>query len=273
MSELPFSDELLDFTDDNELVDKRVKPALLALLHDQAELLNSDTEPDLRGGFDSRRELIGWYQRASVRTLGHISETWKPRDCIADSALVNGATSSGKFTGGRGQWYRRVLESTHVQPAFSEAYEEMRDVAKEYVQRPEEGDRSSPGKDLDPSSQAYLAMRPGFQVLDKQQQRALSDLWGGFESVEAVQDWIHALNAPTNGEIDSSLASLIVSDETAMERLVYDADADRSRRYREALAATVVLPAFVDGVRSIDADELAQETSGTPTTMRMKGGS
>lgn len=275
MSTSSFRDDLLDFTDGNEIADKRVKPALLALLDDQAELLDasdSAEEGDLRNGFHDRRGLIEWYQRAIVRTLGHIAEKWEPKDCITDGVLIASTVDGVEMEGVPAKWYRRMLESVAVQPAFNRAYKDMEKVAKSYVQRPDE-DRSVPsGKDLDPSKQAYLAMRPGFQVLDAQQHRALTDLWGGFESVDDVQDWLHALNAPTNGEIGTDASESFISDGVSLERLVYDREAERSRIYREAVAAVVILPKFIDGVRSMKTEELAKETSGTPTTMRMKGG-
>lgn len=275
MSSRSFRDDLLDFDNDEQLSDKRVKPALLALMDDQSELLDAGDGPeehDLRGGFPGYREVIEWYQRAVVRTLGHIEESWPPLSCVDDTTLTSALIRDGGMDESISRWYRRVVESVAVQPAFAKAYQDMKPYAKEYVQRPDDDGYSSPGKDLDPASQAYLAMRPGFQVIDSQQHRALTDLWGGFSDVEAIHDWVHGLSAPSNGEIDPELGEAIVTDGVAVGHLISTNDSERSKRYREALAAAVILPAFIEGVRGMETEELAQVSSDTPTTLRMKGG-
>jgi hypothetical protein len=266
-----------------EVTDLRVKPALVTMLVDQAALLDSeyaDVDYDIRSGFPDRRSIIEWYQRACVRSLGHIDAEWPPDSCFADEVMLAALLSEDSAdileTEGRlgtvtAREYRRFLESTVVQPAFNRAYRTMRDSATEYVKTDEyDGDWSH--KELNPETQANVAMRPGFQVLDDRQSRSLSELWGGFESTDALSEWIHALSAPANGCVPEDFSTAVTTDDVALDHLVHERETDAARRYREAFAATAVLPMFVEGMQAAEAQELAKATSETPTTLRMGGG-
>lgn len=267
--------EFVGGSDDYGVADKRVKPALLALLTDQAALLDASysktVEYDLRSGFPDRRSLIGWYQRAIVRTLGNIEDEWSPIDCVDDptmlAALVNepprGVPDMAPETA---EAYRRQVEAQIVQPACNRAYKGLRTKAVEYVKTPD-SDEQGVNADLDPGEQANIAMRPGFQSLDTQQQRALSRLWGGFEDEDAILDWLHALNSPANGAVPDELSDEVLTDSLAVSRLT--GDSEEAATYRETFAATVILPAFVEGVRSMETTELAKTQNDTATTHRM----
>lgn len=267
-----------------DATDLRVKPALVTLLVDQAKLLNSeyaDVDHDIRSGFPDRRAIIEWYQRAIVRSLGHIGDEWPPEACVGDEVMVSALLADSDDieiveAGGRigrmsAKQYRLLLEATVVQPAFNRAYRTMRDSATEYV-KSDEFDGDWTHGELDPSSQANVAMRPGFQVLDDRQARSISELWGGFEDVDALSEWIHALSAPANGCVPDRFHETVVVDEVQLEHLVYNPDTPEARRARESFAATSILPMFVDGMEVAEAQELAKATTDTPTTLRMNGG-
>lgn len=269
--------------DDEGVVDRRVGPSLLALLKDQAALIDPEkgdrNEPALRGGFSDRREVIMWYQRAGVRTLGHIEDEWDPLDCVDDTTLLSALVqfSFGDITPMtpiEAEIYRDIVESEYVIPACNRAYRDLRNVASDYIQRPgnEGGEMNRADRNLDPSKQTHIAMRPGFQTVDRQQRLALEEFWGGFGDVAELEDWVLGLNSPTRGEIDETIAEETVSDDVAIGYLVHDTESREARRYQDFFVATVVLPAFVEAVRSMDMDELAKATRETPQTFRMKGG-
>lgn len=269
--------------DDAEgIVDRRIKPSLLTLLTDQAALLDPDAiaRPDehaLREGFPDRRGVIMWYQRAVVRTVGHIADDWEPIDCLSDATLLSALCYDPQIDmeimpPGDAKKYRAVLEAEMVQPACNRAYRDLRDVASDYIADKNEGEGASPTRDLTPTGQRNVAMRPGFQTMDEQQRQALDALWGGFEDVNELLDWLHGLNSPTNGEIAPDIAQATISDDTALRYLIDESDAEEARIYREAFATMEILPAFVAGIRSMDTGELAATESSGSTTFRMKGG-
>jgi hypothetical protein len=112
---------------------------------------------------------------------------------------------------------------------------------------------------LETETQKYIGMRPAFQEADRLQASALRELWGGFESHESVLEWLHDLNEPSNGRIDPGAIRL---DDTALKHLL-DRQGRRARRYRETVAISVLLPAFVRGVQDMSPGELAARTTQT----------
>lgn len=266
-----------DPEDGDPVADTRVKPALLTLLSDQAALIDAGQsvghDHDLRTGFPSRRALIEWYQRASVRTVGHIADEWDPVDCVGDDTLVRALVydpvgGMDPMDHSKAVEYRRVLEAKVVQPACNRAYRALRDGANEYIS--DDDGPGSMGGDLDPRNQKNVAMRPGFQSLDRQQERVLGMLWDGFGSTDDLMDWLHGLNSPTNGEIDGDIAETTVTDDVALQHLLFDPETPEAEMYQAAFAATVLLPAFVDGVRTTETAELAKAQRDSATTFRMK---
>lgn len=258
------------------------RPALKTLSANQRALLDADTGTlgcGLREGFDHRRQVIEWYQAATVRTLGYLDDYWPPHRLANDYALL-AALISGPA---RRNWLddetlaalgdidawateqRRELESQTLLPACNDAYTYLRKRAGEYIDKPND---STVG---DPERQEHVAMRPGFQEKDLEQRAALRKLWGGFKDRDALMDWLHWLNAPTYGEIDASTPQELGLDPVATTHLVGDdVDALAARRYRERFAIGVeygddrvgLLPAFAAGITAMNAGELASTTSG-----------
>lgn len=253
-----------------------VRPALRTLLYDQAALFNPepydrDIEYGLRGGFPELRNAVEWYQRATVRTFGNLADEWPPEDLILDHTLLGALVENAPIDveplpDERARYLRELYEATIVHPACVDAYQELRTSAGEYVGT--DGPNVDP-YDVRPQDQANVAMRPGYQVLDQQQLRTLTTLWGGFDSRTHLLDWIHSLNAPTAGEIDPELAQDTLVDGVAMDHLLHEPDTESARSYRIGLAVSELLPAFVKGVRSLSAGEAIElkreDTAPTPS--------
>ncbi|TKX64197.1 hypothetical protein [Halorubrum sp. GN12_10-3_MGM] len=251
----------------------QTRPALPTLQHDQRVLLEptADSELDhgLRDGFPNRRVTIEWYQAAIVRTLGHITERWEPvallRDRTLLTALVVGPEretfADDPITLNVAREYRQRLERVLVLPAFNLAYNALRKSAGEYPD-------DVRNEEHDPKGQDFVAMRPAFQVADRQQRAALQRLWGGFDSVEELQSWLHDLSEPTNGALEESLPARVGRDRVAREHFLGRVEADSARdatqlarKYRERFAVAKLLPAFADGIKRLEAGELATHTS------------
>ncbi|OYR89629.1 hypothetical protein DJ71_03930, partial [Halorubrum sp. E3] len=252
----------------------QTRPALPTLQHDQRALLDpqsdSGLEHGLRDGFPNRRVAIEWYQAAIVRTLGHITDRWEPGALLRDrtllSALVVGSEreqfADDPLSLEEARQYRQRLERVLVLPAFNLAYNALRKNAGEYPEDVRNDEH-------DPEGQEFVAMRPAFQVADRQQRAALRRLWGGFDSVEKLQSWLHDLSEPTNGALDESLPSRVGRDAVAREHFLGRVDADSAleaeqlaRAFRERFAVAKLLPAFADGIKRLEAGELATHTSG-----------
>lgn len=252
-----------------EAGDADPKPALGVLRSQQAALLDASElddgfDEDLFGGFSSRRAAIQWYQRAGVRTIGYLEDVWPPADLVRDSVLMAALVpSAGALDPETAAAYRVKLASKALLPACTKAYRDLRKGAGEYI---DDEEQSVDAEDIEADDQ-YVAMRPGFQVLDERQQAHLAALWGGFDSETALLSWLHDLNDSTNGEVDDGLAAAVMDDATARRHLFGQPGTPTARRYREAFAVVWVLPAFLAGVQSIDAGELAKRSArGNPTT-------
>jgi hypothetical protein len=227
------------------------RPALQTLQADQRALLTGGEHiHGLRDGFPSRQAAIEWYQAALVRTFGYLSEDWSATDLVKDATLVESLLDR---QGGRE--YRRRLEASIVLPACNQAYNELRNVAGEYV-----GESGLDLSKVDPDEQKHVAMRPGFQERDEQQRRALEQLWSPFDRRDDLLDWLHWLDEPSYGEIDPTFSQQMLTDESALAHMLGRSDPERAQRFRERMGATVLLPAFADGLQEMDSGELMIQT-------------
>jgi hypothetical protein len=272
--------------DDSGPQRRPTRPALKTLQHDQRALLDRDVDlegprvvqvPSLRDGMPSRKDVIHWYQAATVRTFGHLSTGWPALDLARDWTLLTALITSANrelwtpdgnepMTLQEATEYRRMLEHDLVLPACNRAYNQLRKLAGEYIDDEEQEVDTS---DLDPQAQEHVAMRPEFQQTDREQRDALERLWSGFKSRDALQEWLHWLDQPTNGAVDPELPDDVLMDDTALHHLLHEgADAVSAQRYRERLAVTVLLPAFNTGLRRMQAGELAKRTRQPSGTWR-----
>lgn len=239
---------------------KPVRPSLSVLQDDQRALIRPvDTdrytdEYHLRIGFPHRRAAIEWYQRAIVRTFGHIAD-----DVGIDTQLTYGPLLDWLIPGRAGETGtprlgREQFEAEVLLPACNRAYNELRKVAGEYI----DDDDGRAWTDLDPEGQQHVAMRPGFQRLDAMQAKALGELWGGFPNREALFNWLHGLDEPTNGAVREDIAALVNRSQLATELLLENYRPERKARFfREEFAIRLLLPAFAGGVDRMHPGELA----------------
>jgi hypothetical protein len=211
-----------------------------------------------------------------VRSLGQITEKWEPIDLLRDrtllTALITGPErtqfASDPLSREEAKQYRRRLERVVLLPAFSRAYNALRPAAGEYPE-------NALGSEGEPESQDFVAMRPAFQVADQQQAAALEKLWGGFETIEALQSWLHDLAEPTNGTLEETLPARVGRDRVALRHFLGRVEADseheaeeQARKYRERFAVAKLLPAFAAGIGEMEAGELATQTSDGLTPAR-----
>jgi hypothetical protein len=249
------------------------RPALPTLQHDQRALLDprpsDDVDHGLRDGFPNRRTAIEWYQRATVRTFGNITDKWDPIDLLRDrtllTALITGTEraqyADDPLSLSEARQYRRRLERVVLLPAFNEAYNVLRKSAGEYPDDVRQ-------ENHDPEGQEFVAMRPSFQVADRQQAAALGRLWGGFDTLDELQSWLHDLAEPANGAIEDSLPARVGRDAVALAHFLGRVDAstaaeatEQERKYRERFAVVKLLPAFAEGITRLEAGELATHTN------------
>ena len=254
------------------MTDAPPRPALDTLQRQQAELVDHERDPvtdlgcSLRHGFEHRRELLRWYQSATVRTFGALGEHWEPARLNSDKTLLQACITSDA----REVWasdrtlgleaaaaHRRVLEEHALLPAMHRAYNTLRKMAGEYIKE-DDTDLSS----FDPGTQE-IAMRPAFSRKDREQRAALLQLWDGLDNRDDLRSWLHRLNQPTNGALGEDFAARVMRDRVMVDHLLRGGtDAHKSRRYREWFTISFLLPAFREGVERMDAGELAKRTSG-----------
>lgn len=251
-------------------------PALRALMYQQRSMLTGESDADFlehgfRDGFPNRAYAIEWYQSAVVRTLGYLTEDWEPQSLLQDRSLIAHLL---KDRDARKLWvrdpptdataheWRLRMESQVIMPACTKGYRNLRGGADEYLNTDETPSQHA----ADPENQRYVAMRPGYQHLDRMQHRALQQLWAGFANRNAVMEWAHGLVEPSNGELDEDFGTRLLSDRTAVKMLLKRPPDDRAAmEYREMVAIQKLLPAFAAGVQSTNPTELAKttQTSGT----------
>lgn len=237
-------DLLDDVPDGNAL-----RPALKKLTDDQRELIASFVD-----GFADRRAFLEWCQDAGIQTLGALGADWcKERAfsgvdlsmLVTDPHLREGWSPDGAelLSQAAAADARRVVVVVDLLPACVDAVRGFRWSAVEY-------DTEDDGPVPDADSQQHPAMRPALSELDNRQEWALDKLLDGFESADAITAWYQEANEASYAEIDSSLAKELHNRRTVREFLL-DRDADDAARFREALAAEYLLPAFVTAIEEV----------------------
>lgn len=226
------------------------RPSLVKLTEDTRGVL-----AELVAGFDSRRSLLEWAQRLTVRTLGEVeqrfySELGRQFRATVDSLervllsclLSRDAREREDVPERKAREVRRRLASAYILPARHRAFRELRKDAGEYI-----GDaREAPH---DPLKQRYIAMRPALDELDERQADALEALLDGLDTREEILDWSNDLELATHGEIDEQFGSRCYGERSTAAVLL--SDDERAARGRELLAAHHIVPAFNQGVRTL----------------------
>jgi hypothetical protein len=211
------------------------------------------TEP-----FENRQAVINWWQAACVRTFGHLRSVYPPQAIFHDGALTEALTAE---TPTPGQQHERQRIREHIMSACSTAYRDLETRANEWLA--DSNDADTDWKQIDPSEQRHVAMRPAFSRLDSEQATALQRLWGGFTSRDAVIEWTHGLPAVAeftpvlDGETD--LTAAVIRGSHALEQLTAADDPD-AVVWRERFASTILLPAFGVRATKLQAGERAEST-------------
>lgn len=232
------------------------KPALDKLDSDQDAL-----RVELLDGFSGYREAVEWYQRASVRTFGQLSERFEAEALINPTRMRMLCESSEIAAQRRREIYKRELA-----PACQNGFVELREQATERLpdKTQEEGlDYES----ISVEEQGNPHMRPAFRILEQRQQRALSELWGGFVDPRALSEWIHSLNSASFGELDED-ASARFSSGVSREMLL-DQQSTDARKFRVMFAVGELLEPFSRASNRLNAGEDADKETKTSNDFSM----
>lgn len=240
---------------------RSTRPSLDTLQHDQRTMIYAgqpEREPPLQplvDGFRSRRELINWYQAATVRTFGHLPKRMAPSDLVRDRALVESLTEPRPHADEGRKWiHARVVEAI-VLPACGTAYRHLRDKSSERTSATQYSDEEN-WDDIDPTDEEHIGMRPAYSRLDLEQAAVLSELWGGFRSRMELSEWLHSLHPATYGTFGGADAATLLNDEFEVEMFL--SDGAQPRVERERFAILMLLPAFADAARRLRAGEQSE---------------
>jgi hypothetical protein len=181
-----------------------------------------------RSGIETSEDLIYWLHRASVLTLGCISNKSLKRvytdpaipSCVLLSQPDEKAQRRGEdeaLEKPSDEWVRLKLENQVFTPAFRAAYRKLKTNANEYL---DEDSVVSAGSDDAPP-----ALRPALQELSVRQQDALDELFqeGGFDSPAAVSEFKRDLVAATRGHVSGSVLRSMTGDGNGGGNVLYSA--------------------------------------------------
>ncbi len=230
------------------------RPALKKLALDLAQL-----REELLTGFGSRREVLEWSQRVTVRTLGEIDQSWylelarqfrgKPssgRERALMAALLTPAQREREIDQEAVTELRERMAAVLLNTSGHRALRELRDDAGEYL---DDSTHSSSESTHDPSLQRYIAMRPALDELERYQQTALADLLDGLEDRGAILEWGDDLELATHGELSESFIQRCYREPSASSMLT--STEPEQTRARELFAAYHLIPVFNRGVRDL----------------------
>lgn len=213
-----------------------------------------DIRTDLLAGFNDRRDVVEWWQRATVLTFGHVADEWPAASLLHDRTLLRFLVRSTPVA-------KRARERYHakwLEPACNAAYNHLKTQAVERLPTTDDDPQ-----DIDPEAIEDPAMRPAFTTLNDRQQQCLETLWGGFESRDELSPWLHSLNAATYGEIDREFWRRVTEDRVAIQYLLEQND-QQALIYRVRLAIADLLPAFATAAKRLRAGEATQDGEGGP---------
>lgn len=239
------------------------RPALQKLTSDLEE-----TRADLMAGFGSRREVLAWMQRLSVRTLGELPDRWwkemgvqfrgtpasgSERTLLA--ALLRDDVRERPIDPDDARELRERLFALSIRPAYHRAFRQLRADAGEYLD--DDGDESQHYA----ARQRWVAMRPALDELERYQQKALEELIAGFDDRSAIVDWGNVAELATHGELPREFIARAYREESTASMLLSSDESDQHAR--ELFAAYHLLPRMNAGVR-----DLAGRTTEQPDAER-----
>lgn len=238
-----------DAADGADVTDS-VRPALIKLTEDLR-----DERDRLLAGFASRRAVLEWAQRLTVRTMGRLPQQWyvdladqftgvsqdaRQRTFLA--ALLSDAARDRDLDPDAAAEYREQLAGNLLRQAQHDAFRHLRVSANEYTDVDESAQN--------PLKQRYIAMRPALNELDRNQTRTIDAVLSGFEDRAAILAWGDDLELATHGQIEGAFIRRCYAEDSTVANLLC-ADGPTAERGRELFAATYLLPVFNEGVRDL----------------------
>lgn len=227
------------------------RPALRKLALDIQDL-----REELLAGFASRRAVLEWSQRMTVRTLGEVRQSWyyelarqfrglpsDERERALVSALLIPAVRKREINQEAARALRERLAAVLLGRAEHRALRRLRKDATEYTD--DDGD----GSGHNPEIQRYIAMRPALNELEAYQQRTLTKCVDGLESRYEILTWGDDLELATHGELEEDFLERCYREPSTARLLTSTRPVDK--RARELFAATYLIPAFNAGVRDL----------------------
>lgn len=225
-----------------------VRPALVTLTRDVRSM-----QSELLAGLDSRRALLEWLQRLTVRTLGCLGDDFYRRfgrsfrssetEGVLLAAVLSEEARSRALDEDVAKELRERLLAKRLDPAFRTAFRHLRKDAGEYIDEAGEGDAH------DPKRQTHVAMRPSLTEIDTYQAEALDRLLDGLDGGSDVLDWSTVLVLATHGEVEGEFLQRCYLESSTRGVLTSIDEVDRGAR--ELFAATHILPRFNAGVRDL----------------------
>ena len=236
--------------DEESSVPDSVRPSLVKLTEDL------DTERNrLLAGFESRRAVLQWAQRLTVRTMGRLPTQWytdlaeqfrgvtdSDKERVLLSVLLTEQRRTRELHPDAVEGVRERMAGVIMRQAHHRAFRYLRVDANEYTDAEESAH--------DPAKQRYIAMRPALDELDEKQGATLTQLLDGFRTRESIIRWGDDLDLATHGQVSEEFLTRCYSEDSTVENLLC-ADHTAAERGRELFAASYLLPAYHAGVRDL----------------------
>ncbi len=236
------------------------RPALQKLALDLRDL-----REELLGGFESRRDVLEWSQRLTIRTLGEIDQRWfleiarqfrgDPEGALLSALLVPSCRDRDLEPDAVDELRQRIA-ATLLGPSEHRALRRLRDSAGEYL---DDSETSSGSSRHDPSIQRYIAMRPALDELERYQQETLATCLDGISDRREILEWGESLELATHGELSETFLERCYREPSTSSMLTSTAPADE--RARELFSAHHLIPAYNSGVRDL-ADRAGEQPDG-----------
>lgn len=244
-------------------VRRTTRPSLDTLQADQRSMIYDgeyDRVPPLEPvtkGFKNRQQLINWYQAATVRTFGHLTEYMPAADLERDTTLVAALTEHRPHASDDAEWLHTQFIDGIVLPACGTAYRHLRDKSAERTSTTRYANTDEKNwEDIDPEREYHIGMRPGYSRLDIEQASVLDELWGGFDRRGDLSEWMHSLHPATYGTYGATDAQDVLGDDYGVAMMLGD---DREARiYRQRFAIGELLPHFAEAARRLRAAEQSE---------------
>ncbi len=238
---------------DDEILESH-RPALQKLALDLQDL-----RTELLEGFGSRRDVLEWSQRLTVRTLGEIDQKWylelarqfrgepaSGRERALMSALLVRAEREREIDSDAVDELRERMAVTLLGPSGHRALRQLRDDAGEYL---DDSESRSGESQHNPQLQRYIAMRPALDELETYQKRTLAECLDGFGDRSEILEWGDDLELATHGELSETFLERAYREPSTWKMLTSTQPADE--RARELFAAHHLIPAYNRGVRDL----------------------